>query len=98
ASVEAARDGAPAEVRLENVSDKHPVVSVSVVMPAYNEENVIRDVVEAWDRQLAALDLSHELRVYDDGSRDQTGALLEAGGGGRPALAAVPQPDPGHGR
>src|SRR5947199_132955 len=55
-----------------------PTPTLTVVMPAYNEAGVIRDVVSAWDHQLETLGIPHEIRVYDDGSRDGTGELLAA--------------------
>src|SRR5439155_860971 len=50
-----------------------PTPTLTVVMPAYNEAGVIRDVVSAWNHQLETLGIPHEIRVYDDGSRDGTG-------------------------
>src|SRR5262245_48688060 len=59
-------------------------------MPVYNEEATIRDVVIDWDRELDALDVGHEVRVYGDGSRDGTGRE-------RPHVVAVHHPNRGHG-
>ncbi len=50
--------------------------AVSVVIPAYNEEDGITDVV----RQIQALPLPVELIVVDDGSGDGTAARAEAAG------------------
>jgi glycosyltransferase involved in cell wall biosynthesis len=50
--------------------------SVSVVIPAYNEEDVIGDVVSG----LAAVGPWHEIVVVDDGSSDATAARAAAAG------------------
>jgi glycosyltransferase involved in cell wall biosynthesis len=50
--------------------------AVSVVIPAYNEADVIGDVVAA----LAGADRWHEIIVVDDGSQDGTAALAAAAG------------------
>lgn len=50
--------------------------AVSVVIPAYNEADVIGDVVSS----LAASSAWHEIIVVDDGSRDDTAARAAAAG------------------
>jgi glycosyltransferase involved in cell wall biosynthesis len=70
---------------------------LSLVMPAYDEEGAIRGVVTAWDAELARLGVPYELRVYDDGSRDATGEIVEALARERPQVVAVRQSNRGHG-
>lgn len=72
---------------------------LSIVMPAYNEEEVIDVVVEQWTSML-----THEfptdttrLIVVNDGSRDKTGAILDALKPRYPKLMVVHQPNGGHG-
>jgi dolichol-phosphate mannosyltransferase len=72
-------------------------MELSVVIPAYNEEGAIRSVVASWDDQLRGLGVEYEIRVYDDGSRDRTGALLEALAAERPRVVALRQANRGHG-
>src|SRR5438876_615140 len=72
--------------------------ALTVVMPAYDEAGVIGEVVMGWDRQLAALGVPYEIRVYDDGSRDGTGDLLAGLARERPTITAVRQPNRGIGR
>lgn len=74
-----------------------PDLVLSLVMPAYNEEGAIREVVTAWDRQLASLQVDYELRVYDDGSRDTTGDILETLARELPHVVAIRQANRGHG-
>ena len=70
---------------------------LTLVMPAYNEEATIGDVVVGWDDAFGTLGVPCELRVYDDGSRDATGALLEQVARERPRVVAVRQANAGHG-
>ena len=46
--------------------------SLSVVIPAYNEESVIGRTIEAVERYLTASNVPHEIIVVDDGSTDRT--------------------------
>jgi len=70
---------------------------ISLVMPAYNEEAAILAVVTAWDGQLAGVGVPYELRVYDDGSRDATGQIIEDLARERPHIVATRQSNRGHG-
>lgn len=51
---------------------------LSVVIPAYNEERVIRGTVEAVDRYLKTSRVAHEILVVDDGSMDRTVEIAQA--------------------
>jgi glycosyltransferase involved in cell wall biosynthesis len=55
-----------------------PGRSLSIIIPAYCEAGNILDTLENVTRALAPLDLTHEILVIDDGSRDETGALVTA--------------------
>lgn len=48
-----------------------------VVMPAYNEQAAITQVVESWFAALDAVVENFVLRVIDDGSKDATRGILE---------------------
>jgi glycosyltransferase involved in cell wall biosynthesis len=61
---------------LSTRSGAGPVRSISMVLPAYNEEANICLAVESGDRALAQTGLECELIVVNDGSRDRTGELL----------------------
>jgi glycosyltransferase involved in cell wall biosynthesis len=52
------------------------VGSISMVLPAYNEEDNIARAVERADAALEATGLECELIVVNDGSRDRTGEIL----------------------
>ena len=53
---------------------------VSVVIPAYDEENAIGREVETIHRVLSTYRIEHEILVVDDGSSDRTAALAAAAG------------------
>lgn len=74
------RDSGRERVRLENLS---------VVLPAFNEEQVIREVVSSISRFLPSVADRFEVIVVDDGSTDRTGAILEEMMETDPALVAI---------
>jgi dolichol-phosphate mannosyltransferase len=51
--------------------------SLSLVIPAYNEEAGIRQAVEEADQALAQLAARYEIIVVDDGSSDRTAAVIQ---------------------
>lgn len=72
-------------------------LDLSVVVPVYDEEGAVAAVVEGWDAMLRDLGVAYELRVYDDGSRDGTAAILDRLAPAHPALVVVHQTNRGHG-
>ena len=62
-----------------------PARSLSVIIPAYNESENILATLENVTRAFEPLALPHEILVIDDGSRDNTAALIDAN------LARFPQ-------
>src|SRR5262249_21151486 len=60
--------------------------SLSVIIPAYNEAENIVATLENITTALEPLGLPHEILVVDDGSRDQTAALVEASTARFPAV------------
>lgn len=55
-------------------------MELSVVIPAYNEENAVRGTVEDVREHLAPLNIPYEIIVVDDASQDNTRAEAEASG------------------
>ena len=51
-------------------------IELAVVMPAYNEEAVICDVINKWTKELLRLKIDFQIHVYNDGSRDNTLSIL----------------------
>lgn len=70
---------------------------LSIVMPVYNEERSIEGVVAEWTAELARLGIDYELRLYDDGSRDATGAILQRLARANPRIVAQTHTNRGHG-
>lgn len=54
---------------------------VSVIIPAYNEEGAIGDVLQHLLQVLNTADLVYEVLVVDDGSKDNTAAVVQQVGG-----------------
>lgn len=74
-------------------------IELCIVMPAYNEGEVIHEVVEKWSGLLRKHfnEQTAKLIVVNDGSKDNTGEILKQLESGNPFLIAVNQPNGGHG-
>ena len=55
-----------------------PVPSISVFFPCYNDSKTIGDLVTEADNQLRQLTDDYEIMVVNDGSRDDSAAVLRA--------------------
>jgi dolichol-phosphate mannosyltransferase len=64
-------------------------IELSLVIPAYNEEETIEECVREADGVLARLGKRYEIVVVDDGSTDGTFARLRTLKAGTPSLRAV---------
>ncbi len=71
-------------------------VPLSVIMPAYNEEGSIRDAVRDVEQHVLAHVPGAELVVVNDGSKDNTGALLDELAAGNERVRAIHQQNGGH--
>lgn len=76
-------------------SDSRP--ALSVVMPVYNEEGSIETVLAEWTAALEQTGADYELRVYDDGSRDRTAAILERAAAADRRIISSTHSNRGHG-
>lgn len=72
-------------------------VPVSVIMPAYNEEGGIREAVAAVQANVLSAVPGSELIVVNDGSRDQTGKILDEIAAADPRVRVVHKANGGHG-
>jgi Glycosyltransferases involved in cell wall biogenesis len=50
---------------------------LGVVIPVYNEEDSIGTVISDWHLALSKLDISFDIHVYNDGSRDTTSSVCK---------------------
>ncbi|MCM2256237.1 MAG: glycosyltransferase family 2 protein [Vicinamibacteria bacterium] len=73
------------------------LLELSVVVPVHNEAARIREVVAEWDHELRRLGLRFELRLYDDGSTDDSRTLLETWPQRPASLVLLSHPNRGHG-
>jgi dolichyl-phosphate beta-glucosyltransferase len=70
---------------------------LSVVIPAYNEAQRLEPTLRATSRWLAERGISHEILVVDDGSQDDTVALVRRLGRELPGVRVV-ESRPNHGK
>ena len=70
----------PEAVQQEKIAVLEQAPYVSVIVPAYNEEAVIGQVVRAIARVLEEMDRTYEVLVIDDGSSDNTAAAAAEAG------------------
>jgi glycosyltransferase involved in cell wall biosynthesis len=69
----------------------------AVVMPVYNEEGVIAEVIDKWTAMLSRVVERFEIHAYNDGSRDQTLSILYRLQQTNPHLVVYDKPNSGHG-
>ena len=70
-----------------------------IIIPAYNEEENIMQVIEDWYPIVQAHDGggASRLVVIDDGSKDKTFTILQEAAVSRPLLCPITKPNSGHG-
>lgn len=51
---------------------------LTVVIPVYNEEEIIQEVIADWDKHLKVLNIDYIVNIYNDGSTDNTKVQLES--------------------
>lgn len=74
-----------------------PTPELVVVVPAYGVGDGLRAVVARWITLLDGLGMSYAIHIYNDGSRDHTGAVLDELARIHPAVQAHHQANRGHG-
>jgi glycosyltransferase involved in cell wall biosynthesis len=71
------------------IEDEGDVLSISAVLPAFNEEQVIAASVSAMVKTFEALGADYEVIVVNDGSRDRTAEILTRLGQENPRVRMV---------
>ena len=71
--------------------------SLYIVMPAYNEEANIEEVVRMWHPVVQEIGGESRLVILNDGSKDRTGELLKELKKQYPRLIAITKQNEGHG-
>lgn len=70
---------------------------LTVVMPVFNEQEAIGQVLTSWSEQLEALGIDYEIRVFDDGSKDATLQVITEAAERNPRIIARSHTNCGHG-
>lgn len=70
---------------------------LAIVMPVYNEAEIIGKVVEKWTAMLDKLNINYEFNLYNDGSKDNTAEILAKLSANYPKLNVHNKPNSGHG-
>jgi glycosyltransferase involved in cell wall biosynthesis len=68
---------------------KKNIVSLSVILPAHNEEEAIAHTIHEVIDTLSVWMHDFEVIVVDDGSRDRTGVILDTIAGAQPRLRVI---------
>lgn len=68
-----------------------------IVIPAYNEQDTIEDVVNDWYPVVEKIGNDSKLVIINDGSKDDTYSILTKLAETRPQLTPVTKPNGGHG-
>lgn len=80
------------------MNEQHTVSeTLAVVMPVYNEQDVVTDVISQWTSCLAELDVDYALHVYNDGSTDATPTALQSAAATDDRVIIHDKPNAGHG-
>lgn len=81
--------------RITDRSEKSPV-DISIVMPVFNEGNIVETVLLDWNQNLIEMGLNYEIIVINDGSLDGTGRVLDKLRRELPQLRVIHQLNTGH--
>lgn len=68
-----------------------------IVIPAYNEEENIRDVINDWYPVVEKYGRDSQLVIIDDGSKDNTFSIMEEESKTKPQFKPITKPNAGHG-
>ena len=71
--------------------------TLAVVIPVYNEEEIIESVLKEWHQVLSGLDVQFVIRCYNDGSKDDTWSILEKVANELDQIEIVNKTNSGHG-
>ena len=70
---------------------------LAVVIPAYNEEGVIGNVITDWHKELERMDIDFKIHVYNDGSKDATSRILKEAASTHKNIVPHDKENSGHG-
>ncbi|MEQ6123913.1 glycosyltransferase family 2 protein [Pseudotenacibaculum sp. MALMAid0570] len=70
---------------------------LKIIIPVYNEEGAISDVISDWTQTLNSLEIDYTIYTFNDGSKDQTLNILNQLAKENQKLYVVDKPNSGHG-
>lgn len=70
---------------------------LALVMPVYNEAEIIEEVIDSWSSYLDGYNIHYEIHAYNDGSKDNTLKVLENIKNKYPRLVVHNKANSGHG-
>lgn len=70
---------------------------LKIIIPVYNEEGAIGDVINDWTNTLGNLKIDFQIVAFNDGSKDQTSKILHQIAETNSRLKVVDKPNSGHG-
>ena len=71
--------------------------SLFIVIPAYNERDTIRQVIEEWYSIVETVSVDSRLVIVNDGSKDDTYEIMKKCVEERPQFIALTKTNSGHG-
>ena len=73
------------------------MLELKVIIPVYNEEGAISDVIQDWTDTLYSLKIDFEIYASNDGSKDQTLSILKDLAKNNDRLRVIDKQNSGHG-
>ena len=73
------------------------MLDLTVIIPVYNEEEIIQEVIKTWLSVLKDLSINFEIKVFNDGSTDDTLSKLKEIERDDRRLTIIDKPNSGHG-
>jgi glycosyltransferase involved in cell wall biosynthesis len=70
---------------------------LTIIIPVYNEEEIIQEVVRTWITMLQSLKIHFIIKAYNDGSKDATLKKLNELAETNSELQVIDKPNSGHG-
>ncbi len=70
---------------------------LAVIIPVYNESEVIHSVLNSWTNMLDSLGINYIVRVYNDGSRDASLQEMQRASSEHSGILVIDKPNSGHG-
>ncbi len=70
---------------------------LTVIMPVYNEEEIVSYVLRDWVDKLDDLGIDYVIRAYNDGSKDNSLSVMRECASNSPNVEIINKPNSGHG-